>query len=311
MPEAACNVFSGKRLHSFPRLRSGLHFVLSFRWCYQHISSLVRVIPISLGSPSVFVQDFMMAERGGSRKENGSALLRRRRSRRKAATAHLCVPPSFEAGSEKKIKKQKEDRGISALHRSAADSKLQESCMMRLAEEQKSPEEEMSYGAACIFLRGGKNIARELAEDEIDELREAFNEFDKDKDGLISCKDLGNLMRTMGYMPTEMELIELGQNINMNLGGRVDFEDFVELMAPKLLAETAGMIGMKELKNAFKEFDMDGDGEITTEELRQAMTKLMGEHMSQREIDSIVKEADDNGDGTVDFEEFVRMMSHQ
>ena len=41
-------------------------------------------------------------------------------------------------------------------------------------------------------------------------------EFDKDKDGFISCKDLGNLMRTMGYMPTEMELIELGQNINMN-----------------------------------------------------------------------------------------------
>lgn len=48
------------------------------------------------------------------------------------------------------------------------------------------------------------------------ELREAFTEFDKDKDGLISCKDLGNLMRTMGYMPTEMELIELSQNINMN-----------------------------------------------------------------------------------------------
>lgn len=37
------------------------------------------------------------------------------------------------------------------------------------------------------------------------------------------------------------------------VGGRVDFEDFVELMAPKLLAETAGMIGMKELKDAFKE----------------------------------------------------------
>lgn len=47
---------------------------------------------------------------------------------------------------------------------------------------------------------------------------------------------------------------------------------------------------------------MDGDGEITTEELRCAMTKLMGEHMSRREIDTIVKEADDNGDGTVDFE---------
>lgn len=47
---------------------------------------------------------------------------------------------------------------------------------------------------------------------------------------------------------------------------------------------------------------MDGDGEITTDELRLAMTKLMGQHMSRREIDDIVKEADDNGDGTVDFE---------
>lgn len=48
------------------------------------------------------------------------------------------------------------------------------------------------------------------------ELRDAFKEFDKDKDGFISCKDLGNCMRTMGYMPTEMELIELSQRINMN-----------------------------------------------------------------------------------------------
>lgn len=37
------------------------------------------------------------------------------------------------------------------------------------------------------------------------------------------------------------------------VGGRVDFEDFVDLMAPKLLAETSGMIGVKELKDAFKE----------------------------------------------------------
>ncbi|KAI4902246.1 hypothetical protein NFI96_020299, partial [Prochilodus magdalenae] len=120
----------------------------------------------------------------------------------------------------------------------------------------------------------------------VSELREAFSEFDKDKDGLISCKDLGNLMRTMGYMPTEMELIELGQIINMKLGGRVDFEDFVDLMAPKLLAETAGMIGLKELKEAFKEFDMDGDGAITIDELRHAMQKLLGETTNRKEIEA-------------------------
>lgn len=46
------------------------------------------------------------------------------------------------------------------------------------------------------------------------ELKQAFREFDKDRDGYISYKDLGECMRTMGYMPTEMELIELSQQIS-------------------------------------------------------------------------------------------------
>ncbi|KAM3917787.1 calcium-binding protein 5-like isoform 1-T1 [Leptodactylus fuscus] len=167
-------------------------------------------------------------------------------------------------------------------------------------------------GPACIFLRKGiaeKQGYRELGTDEIEELRDAFVEFDKDKDGFITCKDLGNLMRIMGYMPTEMELIELSQQINMNLGGRVDFQDFVDLMTPKLLEETAGMIGVKELRDAFKEFDANGDGEITLDELQQAMQRLLGEKLTNNEIADVVREADLNGDGTVDFEEFVRMMS--
>ncbi|OCT58812.1 hypothetical protein XELAEV_18001300mg [Xenopus laevis] len=167
-------------------------------------------------------------------------------------------------------------------------------------------------GPACIFLRKGiaeKQGYRELGADEIEELRDAFVEFDKDKDGFITCKDLGNLMRIMGYMPTEMELIELSQQINMNLGGRVDFQDFVDLMTPKLLEETAGMIGMKEMRDAFKEFDANGDGEITLDELQHAMQRLLGENLTSNEIADVVREADLNGDGTVDFEEFVRMMS--
>ncbi|XP_016342457.1 calcium-binding protein 1-like isoform X1 [Sinocyclocheilus anshuiensis] len=150
---------------------------------------------------------------------------------------------------------------------------------------------------------------RELRPEELDELREAFKEFDKDKDGFIGCKDLGNCMRTMGYMPTEMELIELSQQINMNLGGHVDFEDFVELMGPKLLAETADMIGVKELRDAFKEFDTNGDGQISTAELREAMKKLLGQQVGHRDLEDILRDIDLNGDGHVDFEEFVRMMS--
>ncbi|XP_037118199.1 calcium-binding protein 2 isoform X2 [Syngnathus acus] len=163
-------------------------------------------------------------------------------------------------------------------------------------------------GPACVFLKQGflLTLDRELRPEEMDELREAFLEFDKNKDGFISHKDLGECMRTMGYMPTEMELIELSQQI---CGGKVDFEDFVELMGPKMLAETADMIGVKELRDAFKEFDSNGDGQISLSELREAMKKLMGEQVTNREINEILRDVDLNGDGLVDFEEFVRMMS--
>ncbi|EHB05501.1 Calcium-binding protein 5, partial [Heterocephalus glaber] len=167
-------------------------------------------------------------------------------------------------------------------------------------------------GPPCIFLRKGiaeKQRERPLGQDEIEELREAFLEFDKDQDGFVSYKDLGSLMRTMGYVPTEMELTELGQQVCMNLGGHVDFEDFVELMTPKSLAETAGMIGVQEMRDAFKEFDANGDGEITLGELQQAMQRLLGEKLTTQEIAEVVQEADINRDGTVDFEEFVKMMS--
>uniref|UniRef100_A0A3P9HZA3 Calcium binding protein 1a n=1 Tax=Oryzias latipes TaxID=8090 RepID=A0A3P9HZA3_ORYLA len=151
---------------------------------------------------------------------------------------------------------------------------------------------------------------RELRPEEMDELRDAFKEFDKDKDGFISCKDLGNCMRTMGYMPTEMELIELSQQINMNLGGHVDFDDFVELMGPKLLAETADMIGIKELKDAFREFDTNGDGAISTSELRDAMRKLLGQQVGLKEVEDILRDVDLNGDGLVDFEGKTSFTKH-
>ncbi|KAM4621148.1 calcium-binding protein 2 isoform 1-T1 [Polymixia lowei] len=196
------------------------------------------------------------------------------------------------------------------LRASAEDGQELEDKLAEMMEgtQQKEREREMEKEPADLLpiVDSVFGQDRELRPEEIEELREAFVEFDKNKKGYISHKDLGECMRTMGYMPTEMELIELSQQI---CGGKVDFEDFVELMGPKMLAETADMIGVKELRDAFKEFDSNGDGQISITELREAMKKLMGEQLTNREIDEILRDVDLNGDGLVDFEEFVRMMS--
>uniref|UniRef100_A0A8B9RVN9 Calcium binding protein 4 n=1 Tax=Accipiter nisus TaxID=211598 RepID=A0A8B9RVN9_9AVES len=133
-------------------------------------------------------------------------------------------------------------------------------------------------------------------------LLDAFKEFDTDQDGYISYKDLGACMRTLGYMPTEMELIEISQHIKMRMGGRVDFEDFVQMMGPKLREETAHMVGVRELKIAFREFDVNGDGEISGAEMREAIAALLGEQLKAQEVDEILQDVDLNGDGRVDFD---------
>ncbi|XP_039559406.1 calcium-binding protein 4 isoform X2 [Passer montanus] len=159
------------------------------------------------------------------------------------------------------------------------------------------------------FLNTVFGKERELSPEELDELLDAFKEFDTDQDGYISYKDLGACMRTLGYMPTEMELIEISQHIKMRMGGRVDFEDFVQMMGPKLREETAHMVGVRELKIAFREFDMNGDGEISTAEMREAIAALLGEQLKAQEVDEILQDVDLNGDGHVDFDEFVMMLS--
>ena len=49
----------------------------------------------------------------------------------------------------------------------------------------------------------------ELSEEQIAELKEAFNEFDNDGSGNISTRELGYAMRAMGFNPTENELVDL------------------------------------------------------------------------------------------------------
>lgn len=57
------------------------------------------------------------------------------------------------------------------------------------------------------------------------------------------------------------------------------------------------------------QFDMNGDGEISTAEMREAIAALLGEQLKAQEVDEILQDVDLNGDGHVDFDEFVMMLS--
>ena len=55
--------------------------------------------------------------------------------------------------------------------------------------------------------QNGRVMADKLSEEQVAELKQAFNEFDIDGGGTISTQELGWAMRAMGMNPTEGELL--------------------------------------------------------------------------------------------------------
>jgi calmodulin len=63
----------------------------------------------------------------------------------------------------------------------------------------------------------------------------------------------------------------------------------------------------EEVINAFRIFDKDNLGLISSTELRHIMTTL-GDKLTEEEVEEMIREADIDGDGFINYEEFVRMM---
>jgi calcium-dependent protein kinase len=59
------------------------------------------------------------------------------------------------------------------------------------------------------------------------------------------------------------------------------------------------------LKVAFEHFDIDGDGQITRDELKQSLAKM---GISDEGIEDIIEEVDKDGSGSIDYNEFCTMM---
>merc|ERR1711973_127456 len=144
-------------------------------------------------------------------------------------------------------------------------------------------------------------MAKQLSEEQMAEYKEAFDLFDKDKNGIISSVELSTVMKNLGHEPSEAELKQMMTEVDTDGDGEIDFDEFLSMMK-----EMSGD-SEKELLQAFQVFDKNKDGFISVDELRQVMATL-GETLSQEEIEEMIKEADQDGDGQVDYNEFVKMM---
>lgn len=137
----------------------------------------------------------------------------------------------------------------------------------------------------------------------IEDFREVFQLFDRNGDGTIDVKELSVVMKSLGQSPTDQELKDMVNSVDVDASASVDFEEFLQMISKKL----ASVDVQEEIKDAFREFDRDGNGVISRDELRIAIT-TMGEKVDEREIDALIQAADVNGDGNINYTEFVRVI---
>lgn len=141
-----------------------------------------------------------------------------------------------------------------------------------------------------------------MTEEEVAKLWEVFKVFDTDGSGGISAEELGKVMQSLGQSPSDTDLRDTIKEVDVDLSGSIDFEEFKTLML------SAQGDRKSRLKLAFSVFDEDGTGQITTSELHNVMSQF---GLTDEELDEMIKEVDSDGDASIDFEEFMKLVPNE
>uniref|UniRef100_T1KV89 EF-hand domain-containing protein n=1 Tax=Tetranychus urticae TaxID=32264 RepID=T1KV89_TETUR len=136
-----------------------------------------------------------------------------------------------------------------------------------------------------------------LSKQQIADIWEAFKLFDKDCDGKITSMELGAVMKTFGLNPTDSEIEDIINEFDVHNDKFIDFNSFLTMMSAKM----KDTVLEKEISEAFRIFDKDCDGFISTEEFRDAMDKL-GEKFTDTEANQILQAIDIDCDGRISYE---------
>lgn len=80
----------------------------------------------------------------------------------------------------------------------------------------------------------------------------------------------------------------------------MEFDEFVTLAA-KFIVEEDDEAMQKELREAFRLYDKEGNGYIPTSCLKEILREL-DDQLTNEELDMMIDEIDSDGSGTVDFD---------
>lgn len=147
----------------------------------------------------------------------------------------------------------------------------------------------------------------DLPPEQIAILRKAFESFDSQKTGSISTETVAEILRLMGQPFNRETLEEMIEEVDEDKSGRLEFEEFI-ILAAKFIVEDDEEALQKELKEAFRLYDKEGNGFIPTSCLKEILREL-DDQLSNADLDGMIQEIDSDGSGTVDFDEFMEMMT--
>ncbi|XP_047964245.1 probable calcium-binding protein CML44 [Salvia hispanica] len=140
-----------------------------------------------------------------------------------------------------------------------------------------------------------------------DDLHRIFKNLDKENKGVVGIDELHGLLGRIGVHTTPEELERFVGRTTLDYFEFLFFyEAMVKASNPEHEHEHEHE---KDLRKAFEVFDLNGDGYISSEELRSVLSRLGLLNEKADDCKCMIGVYDDNSDGVLDFHEFKNMMS--
>ena len=144
-----------------------------------------------------------------------------------------------------------------------------------------------------------------LTEDEVLEIKEAFDLFDTDKSGEIDVNELKQALLNLGIDTKNQTLQNMLADIDKNGDANIDFDEFINMMTAKMSDKDT----REDLEKVFELFLGDDNSDKIELKHLKRVCKELNENMSDEELNEMIVRADTDRDGKVSFEEFYAIMT--